>query len=62
MIRGIFKCALTLKIPSRLFQSCNRAAYRDGRNELGEPVASVVYFYTLTAGDFTATRKMLIRK
>ena len=40
----------------------SRAAYWDGRNLLGEPVASGVYFYTLTAGDFTATRKMLIRK
>ena len=38
------------------------AAYWDGRNTVGEPVASGVYFYTLTAGDFTATRKMLIRK
>ena len=28
----------------------------------GEPVASGVYFYTLTAGDFAATRKMLILK
>ena len=37
-----------------------RAAYWDGKNEPGEPVASGVYFYTFTAGDFTATRKMLI--
>ena len=40
----------------------SRAAYWDGKNEVGESVASGVYFYTLTAGDFTATRKMLIRK
>ena len=38
------------------------AAHWDGKNALGEPVASGVYFYTLTAGKFTATRKMLIRK
>ena len=38
------------------------AAYWDGRNALGEPVASGLYFFTLTAGDFTATRKMLIQK
>ena len=45
-----------------IYQSRSRAAYWDGRNAVGEPVASGVYFYTITAGDFTATRKMLIRK
>ena len=45
-----------------LYQTRSRAAYWDGRNAFGEKVASGVYFYTLTAGDFTATRKMLIRK
>ncbi len=45
-----------------IYQSRSRAAYWDGRNAFGEPVASGVYFYILTAGDFTATRKMLIRK
>ncbi|MDE0683304.1 MAG: T9SS type A sorting domain-containing protein [Candidatus Poribacteria bacterium] len=44
------------------YNSRERAAYWDGRNKLGEPVASGLYFYTLKAGDFTATRKMLIRK
>jgi WD40 repeat protein len=45
-----------------VYQSRSRAAYWDGRNEVGESVASGVYFYILTAGKFTATRKMLILK
>ena len=48
--------------PVGVYVSRNRAAYWNGRNALGEPVASGVYFYTFTAGDFTATQKMLIRK
>ena len=40
----------------------HQAAYWDGRNEYGEPVASGVYFYTLTTDTFTATQKMLIQK
>ena len=45
-----------------IYQSRIRAAYWDGKNEVGESVASGLYFYTLTANDFTATRKMLIIK
>ncbi len=49
--------------PAGVYQSKDRAAYWDGKNALGEPVASGVYFYTLkVSGDFTATRKMLIQK
>ena len=48
--------------PPGFYQSKSRAAYWDGRNAIGERVASGLYFYTFTAGDFTATRKMLIRK
>ena len=38
------------------------AAYWDGRNNLGEQVASGIYFYSLHTPDFSATRKMLILK
>ena len=45
-----------------MYHSKSRAVYWDGRNRIGEPVASGVYFYTLIADGFTATRKMLILK
>ena len=45
-----------------IYESRSRAAYWNGRNAQGEPVASGVYFYTLTAGDFSATKKMVIRR
>ena len=45
-----------------LYVSRDRSAYWDGRNETGEPVASGVYFYTIQAGEFAATRKMIIAR
>jgi len=38
------------------------AVYWDGRNAVGEPVASGIYFYSIKAGEFTATKKLLILK
>ena len=38
------------------------AAYFSGRDSFGEKVASGIYFYTLQAGEFRATRKMVIVK
>ena len=48
--------------PVGIYQTRTRAIYWDGKNQVGEPVASGIYFYTLTTSDFNATRKMLIRK
>ena len=45
-----------------VYESRSKAIYWDGRNDLGEQVASGIYFYTLTAGDFSATRRMVILK
>ena len=44
------------------YLSLEAAAYWDGRDELGEIVSSGIYFYTLEAGAFQATRRMLILK
>jgi len=46
--------------PAGTYTSRGKALYWDGRNSTGEPVANGVYFYTIHAGDFRATRKMVI--
>ena len=50
------------QMPAGAYLDKDRAAYWDGQNEQGVPVASGVYSYTLTAGDSSATRNMVIRK
>ncbi len=44
------------------YSSQSKAVYWDGRNDKGELVGSGIYFYTINTGNFSATRKMLIRK
>ena len=44
------------------YNSRERAAYWDGKNALGENVASGVYFYQLTTSTFQQTKRMLILK
>ena len=44
------------------YNSRGRAAYWDGRNALGERVASGIYFYQLTTPDFQQTRRLVILK
>ncbi len=39
-----------------------KAAYWDGRNERGEAVASGIYIYQFRAGDYAASRRMVIVK
>ena len=45
-----------------VYETRSKAIYWDGRNNLGERVASGIYFYHLTAGDYSAVRKMVIVK
>ena len=45
-----------------LYQDRSHAAYWDGKNEVGEPVASGIYFYEFIAGNYSATKRMVIRK
>ena len=62
-LRGVVVRRLVLgHRPAGFYQNRGRAVHWDGRNEIGEKVATGLYFYTFTAGDFTATKKLLIRK
>jgi len=40
----------------------SEAIYWDGKNHLGEQVASGMYFYSLQTGNFKKTRKMTVAK
>jgi hypothetical protein len=44
------------------YREQDKSAYWDGKNEAGEFVGSGIYFYTIKAGDFVATRKMVMMK
>ncbi|MBT3266797.1 hypothetical protein HN371_06570 [Candidatus Poribacteria bacterium] len=48
--------------PQGIYASQNQAAYWDGSNDRGERVASGVYVYEIAAGDYHATRRMVIMK
>ena len=48
--------------PAAVYETRSKAIYWNGHNEFGEQVGSGVYFYHLSAGNYSATRKMLILK
>ena len=50
------------QLPAGAYRSRAKAAHWDGRNALGEPVASGVYYVRIEAGSFTALRRMVVLK
>jgi len=49
-------------LTSGSYSQTEKEIYWDGKTETGEQVGSGTYFYQLQAGDYTATRKMVILK
>ena len=48
--------------PIGYYLTRERSAYWDGRNEVGEPVSSGVYFIRFVAGDFSEVQQLVIVK
>ena len=62
-LNGVRVRTLTLgNMPVGVHRDTGSAAYWDGRNEHGEHVASGAYVYELIAGDYHATRRMVVLK
>ena len=49
-------------MPKGFYTTRGKAAHWDGRNEVGERVASGIYFYQLETDDVSLLRKMVILK
>ena len=50
------------KQPAGVYLTREKAVYWNGRDDVGQSVASGVYFYQLRAGEFERTRRMLLVK
>ncbi len=50
------------ELPAGAYRSRAKAAHWDGRNALGEPAASGIYFVRIEAGSFLALRRMVVLK
>lgn len=49
-------------LPAGMYVNKDKAAYWDGKNSFREKVSSGLYFYTIQAGEYRATKRMLILK
>ncbi|MBM3236912.1 T9SS type A sorting domain-containing protein [Candidatus Poribacteria bacterium] len=62
-VKGKLVRTLTLGHQSAgVYVAKSKAAYWDGRDNLGEKVGSGVYFYRLQAGNFSSMRKLVVVK
>ena len=62
-IKGELVCTLSIgRKPAGSYLSREKAVFWNGKNQNGEAVANGLYFYTFKAGDFQATRKMILVK
>jgi len=49
-------------MPAGVYVSKDRAVYWNGCNDTGEKMSSGIYFYNIQAGNYSATKRMLILK
>ena len=59
---GVVRSLALRRLPAGRYSQRDRAAYWDGRDSTGEPVASGVYIYELRAGAHRQTRRLVVRK
>ena len=62
MLGNVVKRIELANQPKGVYQKPNRAAYWDGFNQDGEPVASGVYFVQLSIEGYQQTRRMVLLK
>ncbi len=48
--------------PAGFYADRTKSAYWDGKDDYGQKVSSGIYFYTIQAGSYTATKKMIVTK
>jgi hypothetical protein len=62
-LRGQLVRTLDLgKMSAGFYDTKDKAAYWDGKDNYGQGVSSGIYFYNLTAGGFSATKKLIVIK